>query len=132
MIKNLLLPGLLFIISLPAYSSNNPGEDLFKTHCAICHGANRLGLMGPALLPENLKRLRKKQAVNTIMNGRPATQMPAFKDKLKPAEIDDLVSFIYTPLKETPHWAEKEIWGSQIIYSDAQNLPDKPVWDADP
>ena len=132
MIKKLLLPGLLFILSLPAYSSNNPGEDLFKTHCAICHGANRLGLMGPALLPENLKRLRKKQAVNTITNGRPATQMPGFKDKLKPAEIDDLVSYIYTPLKETPHWTEKEISASQIIYSDAQNLPDKPVWDADP
>ncbi len=32
---------------------------LYKTNCAECHGENRLGMMGPALLPGNLKRLRQ-------------------------------------------------------------------------
>ncbi len=121
----LVLPGL----SQAATAST---KDLFKTHCASCHGENRLGIMGPALLPENLKRLRKNSATKVIADGRAATQMPPFKDKLKTAEIEALVDYIYTPLAEMPIWAEKEIWGSQIIYADAQNLPAKPVWDADP
>jgi mono/diheme cytochrome c family protein len=33
--------------------------ELYRKHCAECHGADRFGLMGPALLPENLSRLRK-------------------------------------------------------------------------
>ena len=52
-------------------------EQLYQQHCASCHGNDRLGSIGPALLPENLKRLRKKNAVDVISNGRVATQMPA-------------------------------------------------------
>jgi len=115
---------------LHATSSNT--QKLFKTHCASCHGEHRLGLMGPALLPENLKRLRKKSAINVINNGRAATQMPAFKDKLNDSEINSLVKFIYTPLKTMPVWNMDNILASQIIYEDAQNLNNKPVWDADP
>lgn len=33
---------------------------LYQEHCSVCHGTNRLGISGPALLPENLRRLRKK------------------------------------------------------------------------
>ena len=32
---------------------------LYAEHCAACHGADRLGGMGPALLPENLERLKR-------------------------------------------------------------------------
>ncbi|HMU17262.1 MAG TPA: cytochrome c, partial [Thauera aminoaromatica] len=31
---------------------------LYAQHCAACHAPNRLGAMGPALLPDNLGRLR--------------------------------------------------------------------------
>ena len=122
------------MIQMPALSQamDNTTKQLFKTHCASCHGENRLGIMGPALLPENLKRLRKPEAINTISEGRAATQMPPFKDKLNQAEINLLVDYIYTPLAEIPAWGEHEIWGSQIVYPGAQNLPNKPVWNADP
>ena len=36
--------------------------ELYQTHCASCHGADRLGAMGPALLPENLERLKRPAA----------------------------------------------------------------------
>ena len=39
---------------------------LYQQHCAVCHGPGRLGLTGPALLPESLARLRKPEAVKTI------------------------------------------------------------------
>jgi mono/diheme cytochrome c family protein len=77
---------------------------LYKANCAECHGENRLGLMGPALLPGNLKRLRQKAAIDVIKNGRPATQMPAFAEKLSDQDILALSEYIYTPLEKTPVW----------------------------
>ena len=56
---------------------------LFAEHCAACHGADRLGGQGPALLPENLGRLMGPRAAAVIADGRAATQMPGFGAKLE-------------------------------------------------
>ncbi len=105
---------------------------LYRQHCAQCHGADRLGRMGPALLPENLVRLRKPQAAKVIRNGRPATQMPAFGGRLDSEQIAALVRYIYTPLPAVPTWGEAEIRASRIVHVPPGSLPDKPVFDADP
>lgn len=112
--------------------ANTPVAELYNTHCSSCHGTNRLGLMGPALLPENLKRLKKKAAHKVIRNGRIATQMPAFKDKLNDTEIDSLVKLVYTPLDKIPQWDMNQIKASHIVHNDVLKLNNKPVWDADP
>jgi len=109
---------------------------LFQQNCAACHGADRLGLLGPALLPENLKRVRKNQAIASITNGLPATQMPAFGEVLKPNEIKSLVDLIYTPLLKVPGWDEQTIKAHHVIYKpelvegNAQTA--SPIYDADP
>ena len=54
---------------------------LYAEHCAQCHNADRLGAMGPALVPENLGRLKRNDAQSVIRDGRTATQMPGFRDK---------------------------------------------------
>jgi mono/diheme cytochrome c family protein len=77
-------------------------EGLYQQHCAQCHHAERLGGIGPALLPQNLKRLKKEGAVEIIKNGRAATQMPAFSQQLNTAQIGSLVEYIFTPLAKTP------------------------------
>ena len=41
--------------------------------CASCHGADRLGIMGPALLPESLERVRPAEVLRVIGQGRTAT-----------------------------------------------------------
>ena len=79
-------------------------KSVYQKNCAECHNAHRLGGMGPALLPENLKRLRKKAAVDVISNGRVATQMHAFADKLSIDDIQALVDYIYTPTVQTIIW----------------------------
>ncbi|MBA1446353.1 MAG: nitrite reductase [Chromatiales bacterium] len=104
---------------------------LYKTHCAECHGPGRLGIIGPALLPQNLKRLRRKSAFQMIENSRPAVQMPPFKEKLNEAEIASLVELIYTPLKFMPKWGMDEIKGSQLVYHKPGELPDSPKFEAD-
>ncbi|WP_315982441.1 hypothetical protein [Aliamphritea spongicola] len=54
---SVLLP--LLLSGAVAAAEPDPAQ-LFQQHCAACHGADRLGLIGPALLPENLKRVRKR------------------------------------------------------------------------
>ncbi len=107
-------------------------DEAYTQHCASCHGADRLGGMGPALLPENLRRLKSKKAAAVIAEGRPATQMPAFGEVLSDAEIEALVALIYQPLAELPHWGEAEIAASRIIAQGPETLPAAPQYEADP
>lgn len=110
------------------------GETLQKyvQHCAQCHGVDRLGGMGPALLPENLARLRKKDAIQAIRDGLAATQMPAFGETLKAEEIAAIADLIYTPIVPAPRWTEADIRASRVQHVDPATLSDKPVFDADP
>ncbi|MCW8901151.1 MAG: nitrite reductase [Gammaproteobacteria bacterium] len=102
---------------------------LFKVHCAQCHSEHRLGGIGPALLPENLKYLSKPEAINVVRNGRSATPMPAFKDKLGDKDIQSLVDFIYTPLAKIPDWNMANITASHVLYHKENSLPNKPILD---
>ena len=45
--------------------------EIYQQHCASCHGADRLGAMGPALLPENLERLKRPAAEEVDRAGPP-------------------------------------------------------------
>jgi mono/diheme cytochrome c family protein len=105
---------------------------LYRQHCASCHGADRLGLMGPALLPENLARLRKADAQQVVRAGRPATQMPAFAGQLGETEIAALAEWIYTPVTPAPAWPDEAIRASRVQHVDPAALPARPVFAADP
>ncbi len=104
----------------------------YDNFCAWCHGADRLGGQGPALLPENLKRLRKAKAAGVIARGRPASQMPAFGQQLSKADIDALVTLIYTPLAHIPDWGMAEISKSRKFITRLADLPKAPQHQADP
>lgn len=106
-------------------------QALFAEHCSACHGNDRLGGQGPALIPEALVRLRDKAAHEVILAGRPATQMPGFSDKLSPDAVAALVKYIYTPLAEVPSWGAAEIDKSRELHP-APPKADKPVFAADP
>ena len=105
---------------------------LFQQHCAACHGAQRTGAMGPALLPESLERLRRPEALKVIAQGRMATQMPGFSEKLAADEIAALAQWIYAPVSPAPLWSEADIRGSRVETAGAAKLPNKPLWPADP
>uniref|UniRef100_UPI003F7449D4 cytochrome D1 domain-containing protein n=1 Tax=Thermohahella caldifontis TaxID=3142973 RepID=UPI003F7449D4 len=117
--------------STVAQAENQGAETLYNRYCAACHGANRLGGMGPALLPENLGRLRPKHAIRTITNGRPATQMPAFGKQLEAEQIRALVDFIYSKPKVEPKWTFEDIQRSRIVHTDIMSLSATPTFNAD-
>jgi cytochrome c553 len=106
-------------------------EALFATHCAGCHGTDRLGGRGPALLPENLGRLSGARAAQVIAAGRNATQMPGFVQALSAAEIDALAAYIAKPLPAIPVWGEPQIAQSRVIHAAVRDIA-RPAYDADP
>ena len=100
---------------------------LFQQHCAVCHGADRLGITGPALLPESLARLRKPEAIKTITEGRAATQMLGFADRLHKDEIAALADYVYTAVTPGLTFPESAIRASRIVHHAPGSLPDRPA-----
>jgi WD40 repeat protein len=108
----------------------DPAAD-YQQHCVSCHGPDRLGAMGPALLPENLARLRRAEAVEVVTRGRAATQMQGFADKLPAESIGQLVDWIYTPVSPAPRWSDEQIKASRVVHFAPGTLPDQPQFEAD-
>ena len=135
MSRNLLNKPALAIATLLALvaeaGAQSDGSQLYAEHCASCHGAERLGGQGPALLPENLGRLTGPRLVSVIAEGRAATQMPPFADRLAKPDIDTLAKYVSTPLPSMPAWGKREIDASRIVYSQPEPI-DRPRHDADP
>jgi mono/diheme cytochrome c family protein/DNA-binding beta-propeller fold protein YncE len=105
---------------------------LYTQHCAACHGEQRTGAMGPALLPESLARLRPAEALTVITHGRTATQMPGFAGQLSAADIAALAAHIRTPVSPAPVWAEADIRASRNFNPAPAGEAAKPLWSADP
>lgn len=130
------VPALLGVATVMASAQANPAADanaaLYQQHCAACHGAQRTGAMGPALLPESLSRLRASEAVKVITQGRPATQMPGHAALMTTEQIAGLAKWIYTPVQPAPTWTEADIRASRTQVVDAARLPNRPSWKADP
>ena len=105
---------------------------LYGEHCASCHGAQRTGGMGPALLPESLARLRRPEALKVIQEGRAATQMAGFAGALAPADIAALTEWIYQPVTPAPAWSDDDVRASRVETAGTRNLPARPSWKADP
>lgn len=123
------LAGLL-ALATPAIAAPDAAM-LYAQHCAACHGADRLGGLGPALLPEALARLPQQRAAAVIAGGRDATQMPGFASVLSGEEIGALAAYIATPLSSVPSWDRAEIEASRVVHVQPPQL-EKPLHDADP
>ncbi len=106
---------------------------LYQTHCAACHGEGRLGLTGPALIPEQFERAKPADLVTSILEGRPSTQMAAFKDRLTRDQAEALVRFLLTPLPTSPRWTIDDVRRSRAAPAGAAAAPaTRPVFAADP
>lgn len=120
-----------FLLFAPGAHAAPDGNALYQAHCASCHGEQRLGGQGPALLPGNM-RLDKQGIRAVIAQGRHATQMPAYKDKLSAKQIDALASFVASKPETRPNWTAADISASRRTLTPESALPDRPVHDANP
>lgn len=67
---------------------------LLRHDCGSCHGLALKGGLGPALLPETLADKDRDALVVTVLEGRPGTPMPPWKDLLGEAEVRFLVDLL--------------------------------------
>jgi len=73
------------------------GKKTFLTLCAPCHRADGGGLVGPNLTDEYWIHGDKfSDNVRTIWNGVPEKGMITWKNTLKPKEVYEVASYIYT------------------------------------
>jgi cytochrome c553 len=122
---------LALLLAGPALAAGTGAESLYAARCAECHGSDRLGGSGPALLPSNLGRLKPAKAATVISEGRVQTQMPGYGTELSAADIEALVAYIYEPPAVTPVWGSEEILLSYSLLAEPGSLGADPVYKAD-
>ncbi|MGB6684890.1 MAG: cytochrome c [Candidatus Acidiferrum sp.] len=95
-----LLSVALGVLAPPAKAQAG-GAALFKTKCAVCHGADGKGDTGIGkadnirdLGSEDVQKQTDDELAGIIGNGK--GKMPAYGKSLKPEQIKDLVAFIRT------------------------------------
>ena len=104
-----------------------PVSAFFRDSCSGCHGADRRGSTGPALLPA---RLTEADAYyfDVIDRGKANSIMPAFGTLLSITEIETLIAFLRTePGGEPATWTRADIEGSLAVLRDEAVLPDRPT-----
>ncbi|OFW66928.1 MAG: hypothetical protein A2Z12_01165 [Actinobacteria bacterium RBG_16_68_21] len=110
--------------------AGRPAGDFFLDTCSGCHGADRRGATGPALLPERLSQ-DASYYVGVITDGKPGTVMPSFASSpynLTPDDISTLVEFIHTESSEgPPNWTFADTAASLTVLTPEDQLPAAPT-----
>jgi mono/diheme cytochrome c family protein/DNA-binding beta-propeller fold protein YncE len=121
-------------LGIPAVASAEDFEEaelLYADHCAVCHGADRGGYIGPALNSDQTK-LTQAQVSAKIQTGGARTLMPqhpAWPRKLSARKRDLLAALITKRPKRTMTWDLEDIRKSLTVFvADESTLPAKPVY----
>lgn len=82
-------------VTLADAAGIDDGKTIFKTNCAVCHGPQGQGLVGPNLTDNYwLHGGSLKDVFKTIKNGWPAKGMKSWATDLTPIQIKDVASYV--------------------------------------
>lgn len=100
------------------------GEKIYADECAVCHGENGEGQIGPAIgNPAMLSMTTDNFLRYAIENGRDGTDMPAFGKILQDTEIDALTAFLRSKAagwsSTAPEWREPPAADAWILNPDS-------------
>ena len=83
------------VVAAPAHAVKTKVEEVYREHCASCHGAAMLGGSGGSLADGRWNHGSTDQAISqAIAEGIPDAGMPGFKRALSPEVIRSLVVYI--------------------------------------
>ena len=105
-LPSILAIALIITIGQSPLLADQPGEQLYKTKCAACHGADGKG-QTPAGKANQLRDLGSADAQKqsdadltaVIANGK--NKMPAYGKSLKPEQLKELVAYIRSFVKKS-------------------------------
>jgi len=91
------------------------GAEMFSSKCAMCHGENLEGKIGPNLTDQywTAGNGSRMAIVHTIRKGSAEKGMPPWESMLKPNEIKNVAAFIYSKIGSNPQNA-KAPEGNQV------------------
>lgn len=96
------------------------GAVIYESKCVACHGPDGGGTIGPNLTDNYwLHGGSIKDVFKTIKHGVPAKGMIAWKDQLKPRQMQEVASYIMHDLVGTSPTAGKDPEGSLYVPSDS-------------
>ncbi len=128
------MEGVVIVLSggavAPALFEGKAVDAAFRDSCSGCHGPNREGATGPALIPGRLGS-DDDFYFDIIKAGRPGTVMPAWGPTgMTDEEIWALVGYIRSePSAESVKWEMDQIAASRQVLVDEASLPDQPTHD---
>ncbi|MFZ5916427.1 MAG: cytochrome D1 domain-containing protein [Chloroflexota bacterium] len=104
----------------------------FRDSCSGCHGPNREGATGPALIPGRLDA-DDDYYFEVIQNGKPGTVMPAWGPTgMSDEEIWALIGFMRSePEAEAVEWTLEQIAATRQALVDESTLPEAPIHGGD-
>ena len=90
------LLGLALAATAAEAAPASTAQQLFQNNCAVCHGANLEGGIGPTLLQHRWLHGEPTRAnlQRVIKNGVPDKGMPPWSAALNPAEIERLADYV--------------------------------------
>lgn len=75
-------------------------HNLLIQDCGSCHGMTMKGGLGPALTTDILKTKSREMIEMTILEGRPGTPMPPWKNILSKQDVSWIVDTLYAGVKQ--------------------------------
>jgi cytochrome c6 len=86
---------LAVVLSIPLSARADDAAALYKSKCAMCHGADGAKAAGHDFSGAAVQKESDADLTAIITDGKPP-KMPKYGDKLKPEEIKGLVDYIRT------------------------------------
>jgi cytochrome c6 len=93
-VQVLTLVAALAVVFTLCLSANAQSADLYKSKCAMCHGADGAKAAGHDFSSADVQKKTDAELTDVINNGK--GKMPKYADKLKPEEVKGLVAYIRT------------------------------------
>lgn len=113
----------------PAFAD---AETLYQQHCAVCHGADFGGYIGPALNRDALARHNAAYVRNKVATGGVDSLMPShpsWSGTLSRQEIAELANLVKGARVREARWTLDDIRGSlEVLVADEAALPGKPAY----
>ena len=97
LLQRITLFSFVIALVLPSIATAQSAADLYKTKCAMCHGADGSGKAAMGTKPlgsADVQKMSDADLTGAITNGK--GKMPAYKGKLTDAQISDMVKYVRT------------------------------------